>query len=341
MSDNHRTSTPTQRVTARDWLSHYNKRNLILIASTFLIMLAAGSYSVYQLYLQNQTASQQLNQLNSRTQALIASLSEESAANQSLTEELAAKNTALKTLTQRIDDVETILGLQSGDGEEIPLAQRVNSAAVSSAVRGTLFRLLPNGSPTPGIRMSSGFGTRVHPVTGKRRRHRGLDFAANTGTPIYAPADGVIEAVRPSKKGSGNFIKLNHSLGFATTYSHLSRFNVKRGQFVRKGDLIGWSGNTGLSTGPHLHYEIRFLGRALNPRPFVEWTPESFDTLFEKEKTVQWASLLEMVNTIVSMQVQLTQAPLPAQPLTTASNQASSEAPTGQAAPASTATTVQ
>lgn len=330
MSDNHRTSAPVQRVTARDWLNHYNKRHLLLIAGTFVIMLAAGSYSAYQLYRQNQAASQQLNQLNARTQALIASLSEESAANQSLTRELAAKKNALRTLTQRIDDVETILGLQSGDGEEIPLAQRVNSAAVSSAVRGTLFRLLPNGSPTPGIRMSSGFGTRIHPVTGKRRRHRGLDFAANTGTPIHAPADGVIAAVRPSNKGSGNFIKLNHSLGFASTYSHLSRFNVKRGQFVRKGDLIGWSGNTGLSTGPHLHYEIRFLGRALNPRPFVKWSPDRFETLFEQEKTVQWASLLEMVNTIVSMQVQLTQAPVATQPITTASNQ-----------PASPETTVQ
>ncbi len=187
-------------------------------------------------------------------------------------------------LTQRIDDVETILGLQTGDGDELPLEQRVDSAAISSAVRGTLFRLLPNGSPTPGIRMSSGFGTRVHPVTGKRKRHRGLDFAANTGTPIYAPADGVIEVIRPSNKGSGNFLKLNHSLGFATTYSHMSKFNVKRGKFVRKGDLIGWSGNTGLSTGPHLHYEIRFLGRALNPRSFVEWTPDNFESLFKKKK---------------------------------------------------------
>ncbi|MEJ2765523.1 M23 family metallopeptidase [Photobacterium sp. MCCC 1A19761] len=325
MSDNHRPSAPTQRVTARDWLNHYNKRNLILMFSTFLLMLGAGSYSVYQLYLQNQAASHQLSQLSFRTQELIASLSEENAANQSLTQELEEKKYALKTLTQRVDDVETILGLQSGDGEDVPLAQRVNSAAVSSAVRGTLFRLLPNGSPTPGIRMSSGFGTRVHPVTGKRKYHRGLDFAANTGTPIYAPADGVIEAVRPSKKGSGNFIKLNHSLGFATTYSHLSRFNVKRGQFVRKGELIAWSGNTGLSTGPHLHYEIRFLGRALNPRPFVQWTPDNFDTLFEKETTVQWASLLDMVNTIVSMQVQLTQAPVDTRPITTARNQPVSE----------------
>ena len=303
-------------------INRFKKRYLALTMSLILTIIVAGSFSVYQLYQQNLLSSQRLNELNLQTKQLTTSLSEENAANQALTQELATKKAALGMLTQRIDDVEIILGLQTGDGDALPLEQRVDSAAISSAVRGTLFRLLPNGSPTPGIRMSSGFGTRIHPVTGKRKRHRGLDFAANTGTPIYAPADGVIEVTRPSNKGSGNFLKLNHSLGFATTYSHMSKFNVKRGKFVRKGDLIGWSGNTGLSTGPHLHYEIRFLGRALNPRPFVEWTPENFESLFEKEKTVQWASLLEMINNVVSMQVQLTHAPEPLTPIETASNQA-------------------
>ncbi|GAB3525475.1 M23 family metallopeptidase [Photobacterium alginatilyticum] len=322
MSENICISVSDHRGTSHYLINRFKKRYLALTMSLILAIIVAGSFSVYQLYQQNLLSSQRLNELNLQTEQLTTSLSEENAANQALTQELATKKAALGMLTQRIDDVETILGLQTGDGDALPLEQRVDSAAISSAVRGTLFRLLPNGSPTPGIRMSSGFGTRIHPVTGKRKRHRGLDFAANTGTPIYAPADGVIEVTRPSNKGSGNFLKLNHSLGFATTYSHMSKFNVKRGKFVRKGDLIGWSGNTGLSTGPHLHYEIRFLGRALNPRPFVEWTPENFKSLFEKEKTVQWASLLEMINNVVSMQVQLTHAPEPLTPIETASNQA-------------------
>lgn len=321
MSENICLSVSDHRGTSHYLINRFKKRYLALSMSLLLAVITAGSYSVYNLYQQNLFSSQKLNLLNIQTKQLTASLSEENAANQALTLELAAKKAALNMLTRRIDDVETILGLQTGDGDDLPLEQRVDSAAISSAVRGTLFRLLPNGSPTPGIRMSSGFGTRIHPVTGKRKRHRGLDFAANTGTPIYAPADGVIEVIRPSSKGSGNFLKLNHSLGFATTYSHMKKFNVKRGKFVRKGDLIGWSGNTGLSTGPHLHYEIRFLGRALNPRPFVEWTPDNFDSLFEKEKTVQWASLLEMINNVVSMQVQLTHVPDPLMPIDTASNQ--------------------
>jgi len=322
MSENICISVSDHRGTSHYLINRFKKRYLALSVSLLLAIITAGSYSVYNLYQQNLFSNQKLNLLNIQTEQLTASLSEENAANQALTQELAVKKAALNMLTQRIDDVEAILGLQTGDGDELPLEQRVDSAAISSAVRGTLFRLLPNGSPTPGIRMSSGFGTRVHPVTGKRKRHRGLDFAANTGTPIYAPADGVIEVIRPSNKGSGNFLKLNHSLGFATTYSHMSKFNVKRGKFVRKGDLIGWSGNTGLSTGPHLHYEIRFLGRALNPRSFVEWTPDNFELLFKKEKTVQWASLLEMINNVVSMQVQLTHVPQPLKPIETASNQA-------------------
>ena len=322
MSDSICISVSDHRGTSHYLINRFKKRYLAFSVITLLALVAGGSHYIYSLYQQSISSSYQLRQLNVQAEQLTTSLSEENAENQALARELAAKNAALSLLTQRIDDVETILGLQSDDGETLPLEQRVDSAAISSAVRGTLFRLIPNGNPTPGIRMSSGFGTRVHPVTGKRKTHRGLDFAANIGTPVYAPADGVVEVIRPSKKkGSGNFLKLNHSMGFATTYSHLNKFNVKRGKFVRKGDLIGWSGNTGLSTGPHLHYEIRFLGRALNPRPFVTWTPDNFDSLFEKEKTVQWTSLLEMINNVVSMQVQLTRSPELAKPIATASNQ--------------------
>lgn len=321
MSNNLCISVSDHHGTSHYLINHFKKRYLALFLLSLSAILIGGSYSIYTLYQQTLLASSQLDQLNVETEQLTQSLSEESAANQDLTQQLEDKNAALALLAQRVDDVETILGLQNENGEEVSLEQRIDSAAISSAVRGTLFRLIPNGSPTPGIRMSSGFGSRVHPVTGKRKYHRGLDFAANTGTPIYAPADGVVEAVRPSNKGSGNFIKLNHSLGFATTYSHMSKFKIKRGQFVRKGDLLGMSGNTGLSTGPHLHYEIRFLGRALNPRSFVTWTPENFDSLFEKEKTVQWAALLEMISNVVSMQVQLTRVPEQLTPIDTASTQ--------------------
>ncbi|PSW18010.1 M23 family peptidase [Photobacterium sanctipauli] len=326
MSDNICISVSDHRGSSHYVINRLKKRYAALVASSLLLTIGVGSFSVYSLYQENLRSNQQLSQLNVQAEQLTESLSAENEVNQALLDELHSKKVELEVLTQRIDDVETILGLQSSeDGEEISLEDRVDSAAISSAVRGTLFRMLPNGSPTPGIRMSSHFGARIHPVTGKLKRHLGLDFAANTGTEIYAPADGVVEIIRPSNKGSGNFLKVEHAMGFATTYSHLSKFNVKRGKFVRKGDLIGWSGNSGLSTGPHLHYEIRFLGRALDPRPFVEWTPDNFDSLFEQEKTVQWASLLDMVGNVVSMQVQLTQSPHIARPIATASNEGKAE----------------
>ncbi|MGF1724289.1 M23 family metallopeptidase [Photobacterium nomapromontoriensis] len=336
MSDNICISVSDHRGTSHYLIRRFKKRYFALAVASILALCGAGGYNVYTLYQAKLSSTHQVNVLNAQAQQLDVqakqlseeaqllndSLVEENAANKALLEELNEKKNELLLLTQRIDDVETILGLQSDeDGEPVSLEERVDSAAISSAVRGTLFRMIPNGNPTPQIRMSSQFGTRIHPVTGKRKRHFGLDFAANIGTEIYAPADGVVEVVRPSNKGSGNFLKLSHTLGFATTYSHLKKFNVKSGHFVRKGDLIGWTGNTGLSTGPHLHYELRFLGRALNPRPFVEWSPDNFDSLFEKEKTVQWASLLNMINNVVSMQVQLIQSPYSATPIQTASHE--------------------
>ena len=116
---------------------------------------------------------------------------------------------------------------------------------------------------------------------GKKQFHTGLDLAVKIGTPIYAPADGVVKTRRSNrKKGYGNLLKIDHAFGFVTLYAHLDKFNVKRGQFVKKGDLIGWSGNTGYSSGPHLHYEIHFLSNALNPENFITWTPENFQDLF-------------------------------------------------------------
>ena len=135
--------------------------------------------------------------------------------------------------------------------------------------------------------------------------HRGQDFAVGIGTPVYAPADGVISMVRPSNKGSGNFIKLQHSHGFESTYSHLSEFKVRSGDFVRKGDLIALTGNSGLSSGPHLHYEVRFIGKALNPRPFVRWGVGDFESIFSSVQGVQWASLVNRVEQRISNQLQL------------------------------------
>jgi murein DD-endopeptidase MepM/ murein hydrolase activator NlpD len=116
--------------------------------------------------------------------------------------------------------------------------------------------------------VSSGFGMRLHPLLGVWRPHLGVDLAAPTGTPVYATADGRVSAAG-RRGGYGLAITLQHARGMETLYGHMSRLNVARGQSVRRGEVIGWVGSTGLSTGPHLHYETRLQGRAVNPLPRV------------------------------------------------------------------------
>ena len=113
------------------------------------------------------------------------------------------------------------------------------------------------------------FGERYHPLLGYLRDHKGLDFTADIGTPVYATGDGVVKIAYFS--GSyGNVIFINHGYGYETRYAHLSAFNVKRGQQIKRGDIIGFVGNTGLSRGPHLHYEVLYKGLQINPINFFQ-----------------------------------------------------------------------
>jgi murein DD-endopeptidase MepM/ murein hydrolase activator NlpD len=121
-------------------------------------------------------------------------------------------------------------------------------------------------TPVDGARISSGFGYRRHPVLGYARAHKGIDFAVPSGTPVMAAGDGLV-ASAGRNAGYGNLLVINHTNGYATAYGHLSRFapGIHAGSRVRQGQLVAYSGNTGLSTGPHLHYEIRVKGVQQNP----------------------------------------------------------------------------
>jgi len=122
-------------------------------------------------------------------------------------------------------------------------------------------------TPINGARLSSSFGSRRHPISGYRRMHKGVDFAARSGTPIMAAGTGTV--VRANRFGSfGNYIKIQHSDGYATAYAHLKGFarGIKKGRRVAQDQIIGYVGSTGASTGPHLHYEVHKNGKAINPR---------------------------------------------------------------------------
>ncbi|MBT3631522.1 MAG: M23 family metallopeptidase [Candidatus Marinimicrobia bacterium] len=128
-------------------------------------------------------------------------------------------------------------------------------------------RKTPSLPPVNRGYLTSAFGSRPDPWTGKRRMHHGQDFGVLTGTPVYAPADAVVKS-RNGKTGYGNTIILDHGYGIKTVYAHLSRYSVKPGDKVERGDLIAYSGNTGRSTGPHLHYEVRVNNVPVNPRHY-------------------------------------------------------------------------
>lgn len=135
---------------------------------------------------------------------------------------------------------------------------------------------IPSRNPLDKDVMTSSFGMREHPVLGGRRAHKGVDLAAPAGTPVFAPADGIVG--RASWFSSyGLFIALEHGGDMETRYGHLSRLNVAEGQMVHKGDVIGYVGTTGRSTGPHLHYEVRVDGTAVNPIPYMQTSIASAD----------------------------------------------------------------
>ncbi len=120
-------------------------------------------------------------------------------------------------------------------------------------------------------RISSHFGMRFHPIKKRNKMHFGMDISATPGTPVFATADGVVVAARSGYPGYGTIVEIKHALGFSTIYGHLKQYSVSRGQSVTRGTIIGTVGNTGYSTGPHLHYEIIKNKRRIDPIRFTEF----------------------------------------------------------------------
>ena len=132
-------------------------------------------------------------------------------------------------------------------------------------------------------RIASGFGVRIDPVYKVAKRHEGLDFAAPIGTPIYATADGRVADVASSSGGYGNHVIIDHGYGYQTLYGHMSRMKAHRGQFIKRGEVIGYVGSTGKSTGPHCHYEVHRGGKPVDPVYYFynDLSPEQFDRMLK------------------------------------------------------------
>jgi murein DD-endopeptidase MepM/ murein hydrolase activator NlpD len=161
-------------------------------------------------------------------------------------------------IQQRIDEVRRQIDLRRESQEEIQ--------GILNDQR-SLLAAKPSGWPAKGW-LTSSFGMRRDPFNGKRKMHEGLDIAARTGTPVYATADGIVSSIR-TEPGYGKVVTVDHGYGYRTVYGHNSKYHVKVGQRVRRGDLISSVGNTGRSTGSHVHYEVRLNGVPVNPHKYL------------------------------------------------------------------------
>ena len=148
-----------------------------------------------------------------------------------------------------------------------------------------LFECIPAIKPTEGDYSIGGFGMRKHPILGVRKFHSGLDINNNYGTPVYAPGNGKVISVG-RQSGYGLVVEIEHGFGYKTIYAHLSKSLVKKGQLVKRGQKIAKSGNSGLSSGPHLHYEVHHFGKKLNPVDFFFDDINLFNHYTNKNKLI-------------------------------------------------------
>ncbi|WP_104760617.1 M23 family metallopeptidase [Helicobacter cetorum] len=208
---------------------------------------------------------------------------------------------------ERINDLEDVVGVSKPEEqEESDFSSRLDLAGITGLQKGFMMRLIPNDYPLESYRrVSAAFSKRIHPILHVLHNHTGLDLSTAINTPVYASASGVAGLASMGWNGGyGNLIKIFHPFGFKTYYAHLNKIVVKTGEFVKKGQIVGYSGSTGMSTGPHLHYEVRFLNQPINPMNFTKWNMKDFEDIFTNERSIAWQSLITIINQLIQKQDQ-------------------------------------
>lgn len=293
-------------------------RRVIASAAVGLaVVLVVGAASILLLGSRVGSLNDQVAELAAEKESIRAERTRLAQQRDALEREVQRRSRELAVLGSEVQRIETLVGLEPA--EDRPLVQRIDAAAQTAFEKRLMLRSIPSGFPVQSGRVTSDFGMRQHPIHDREALHGGVDLRAKRGTPIYATADGVVEwAAMHQSSGLGKMVKLVHNYGFATIYGHLDDIEVASGSYVKRGDLLGYSGNTGQSAAPHLHYEVRYLQRRLDPSPFLRWSLEEYDVLFSEEDRVQWESLTEVVRTAAStperpssQQVQSLSATLP------------------------------
>ena len=290
--NNHFTVTIHDDSGVKQYNLHQFVKKALLYVALFLLVLGVLSIGTI-IYLDSQVDAIEVKRLKEQTDLTQLREKNEELKKQinGTQNKLAKKKQELDKISDSLSEIENLIGI--APEEDMPLEERVDLAKLSSQDMITMLQLIPSGSPIEYNGITSKFGYRVHPTLNRKEFHRGSDMKAEMNTKVYATADGIVEYGGFHKdSGYGNLVILNHIYGFKTLYGHLNKVVVKSGTFVKKGTLIAYTGNTGMSNGPHLHYEVRFMTRPVNPFWFIKWDAKNYNEIFEKENKIPWQSLI-------------------------------------------------
>ncbi|OCX42177.1 peptidase M24 [Campylobacter ornithocola] len=266
-------------------LSQIIKKVIIYFTSFVFVVIVLGALYINYLADKRSELLKEQEALSSKNTKLFSQ-------NESMQKSLEEKTALYDELQTQLADIEENLGLKQDESLDIP--ERLEKVKLTNDQAYLFLTQIPNGHVIEDNGITGNFGWRHHPILNKKEFHPGIDLRAALNTPIYAPANGVVEYAAYSNNGYGYSVILIHNFGFKTVYAHMMRKDVvKAGQFVKKGDLLGYTGNTGLSTGPHLHYEVRFINKLLEPKIFIDLNRKNYEQIFEKERRVPWQSLIK------------------------------------------------
>ncbi|EAL2459183.1 M23 family metallopeptidase [Campylobacter lari] len=266
-------------------LSQIIKKIIIYFTTFVFVVIVLGALYINYLATKRSELLKEQETLSAKNTKLFSQ-------NESMQKSLDEKTALYDELQTQLADIEENLGLKQDEGLDIP--ERLEKVKLTNDQAYLFLTQIPNGHVIEDNGITGNFGWRHHPILNKKEFHPGIDLRAALNTPIYAPANGVVEYAAYSNNGYGYSVILIHNFGFKTVYAHMMRKDVvKAGQFVKKGDLLGYTGNTGLSTGPHLHYEVRFINKLLDPKIFIDLNKKNYEQIFDKERRVPWQSLIK------------------------------------------------
>ena len=286
------------------------KKLTLIIILVVIVVIAGGSWFISELNTQmgNLKAQKQreIELKEKEIDTLVEKEKKLQSQNQFYSMQIKGKVQDIEELSSKLDHIEEMIGLKNEEEKKEEITKEALESLKNERIKEYVLKTIPNGLPLDSMEITSAFGYRIHPVSKKKKFHRGIDLKAKRNTPVYSTADGIVSFVQARNIGDfGRVIKIEHNYGFQTIYAHLNKTNVKVGDIVRKGDVIAFSGSSGRSTAPHLHYEVKYASMVLNPRDFMKWKIDNYETIFKQQRRVRWESLVSLIKEQYKMAQQL------------------------------------